>query len=1651
MTIRIVRNDAGNCINFYGTSNPTYWNACLSASIDEEFPTRINVRNDIRSAEEGTDIYEFYQIPYTSFRDKEDNEFESPAEAAQYITDNANVSGNTGTYIFSETETLDAQREDTNTTALFSNGDSFAVNTLRAVDAENGTITIRTVRADKDVYTNIRYYNVTVNNGAVSFNTLNAAVDRLNEVLSGSAIGSDGGDISGGPATVSEPVTFQVYGPRIVESGTGSTLGYTSTSDPGNFDTSNGILSIQTITEAGEYFEFSQDSGDWTNTQGLTFGLFDETTYNVSDLQVDEAGNAVKSIIRLRIKNSPFIFKDPASTYGRLNEAGLQNQLDTRTVFRVGLDSERRGFISMQLEDGTFQNIGRTETAIDSGTELKFVAIFPLANEMNGVRNMTVNTLDPAPELTWYYIESPDGAFYYPLFTDAEQANYVDEEYGTAAEGTGASHTHIFPDEQPSVNQWYMPSTYAFHAQTSAPAPLTGVVWNEISTAADDSYAPSLLNIADYNWNENYSVNLQIVPAGSDPATVTGLPDGLSYNNGFITGTTPYVPADTNYTVTVVRSNAYGSTTETFTITIQDNASLGDIADFTEFGGNLLQPNRVILTHDALLQYDTQISPGEELTYSFSSGNVPPSIGILSASGQTNLDAFDSSTDTLGTGDYDYTGSLQWDLRFSTLADSLGGFGGDGLNLRGWDDNNSTTYSAGANYDAEFKLEYGLDGYIKLYRNDVLLRTSANTFTGAKTLTFAAFDSQSQTDLYIPTDLTIVNSAAGTTTPPSGFTDPLESGVMSTHTLMGDGTDHAAVTLTETLAINHRFIIPQTWIESNVLPYIAGAGASSSQDEQFYFGVPRNGMNWSTSEFDVNWFHAVFRLEGGTNSHVSRLWYNEGTPIGSAVSIGSTTDAYYEYGLEWDGTTLHLIRCNTNDLNTTPSIADGGTFVSVASMTLQEFAGQPLPMLMGVRNGGQVNLTTSGLNQIRTPFGAQTILVGENSNGTGDFKVSPANTDYDSAPSGHTPADFTFADVTSLNAGSTYKFIYHPSMEADDFIEFRLASDDTTVYTTGITAFGIGDPDFTGAYKGIEFVVPQDAPPLHLFYYNGFSSSYDTGSSRPISIAGSTYVTPVTGVTLEGPVDNQTGNNLFDAPVGGSVEWGWLSIDEQLGAGERLILNNAFLVDLTDAMPNDSMVQIGLKDGTFSTNNRSNSYSNFEGGARFEIYRYSASDIRVIGYIANGGTISRNFGTNGIANSGVALAIDLTNSGNNIRLMMRSADTPFQTYNSSDDVNSTAYADWNSSYKTQTGDQGFGLTSVDIVILGDGQTVGNLDQADGAFNTADVDWTGLSEISVPTAAPALTTSWTKALDFSGSSERTQMVNSSYLYNPLNMGNLSTTVPTPSNVADTANSVNSRPWATAIVFNVNGNSSNQHIWNNGEGTGSTDDNIYLRLDANRNLYFGWGRSGALNECDITYSSGAIASNTWYGLYIAHNGTRLSGGHTAASLAACFDIHLVDLSSGVVGSNLSTTAGWGSFGARMDRQFQGIFTIGGRGTNRNFHGKVGSMVVTTLRINAPMPTSPEISMMVRDPMEWLNTYKVGQAYRRPTVSTDHTSNFALDSYDSSYGTQVWLMGDGTNDAYSQIRNQVFPTEQNRTPMNMVSMVSNDIETVNISGLS
>ena len=154
---------------------------------------------------------------------------------------------------------------------------------------------------------------------------------------------------------------------------------------------------------------------------------------------------------------------------------------------------------------------------------------------------------------------------------------------------------------------------------------------------------------------------------------------------------------------------------------------------------------------------------------------------------------------------------------------------------------------------------------------------------------------------------------------------------------------------------------------------------------------------------------------------------------------------------------------------------------------------------------------------------------------------------------------------------------------------------------------------------------------------------------------------------------------------------------------------------------------------------------------------------------------------------------------------------------------------------------------------------------------------------------------------------------------------------------------------------------------------------------------------------------------------------------------------------LGSNQSTSANWITTGGRMDRSITGTFTIGGRGSNRNFHGKIASMVVTHLKLNSNMPTDTEIKLMITDPKKWEDDYRIGQQVRQSLGITNAT--YAPSNLYNGYGqTQIWLMGDGISDSYANgIRNQVYPSDQNYSKLQLNSMVSNDIENVTINGLT
>jgi hypothetical protein len=464
----------------------------------------------------------------------------------------------------------------------------------------------------------------------------------------------------------------------------------------------------------------------------------------------------------------------------------------------------------------------------------------------------------------------------------------------------------------------------------------------------------------------------------------------------------------------------------------------------------------------------------------------------------------------------------------------------------------------------------------------------------------------------------------------------------------------------------------------------------------------------------------------------------------------------------------------------------------------------------------------------------------------------------------------------------------------------------------------------------------------------------------------------------------------------------------------------------------------GIKDGawvnTLDGGSPSGVYNQgFEYDLAIKFYKqnWQGGSIRVM---QNGNGQGNNIGFANGGESTLGAFIEITNSGDNIRMGV--------TANTSvDNSTTTTYADW-AAAKAQTGDQGYGLSTVDVMAFYDRGS------SSADFDVANIDWTLLSEVSVPTA-PTNNTSWTKALDFSGSNEHLKQVSSNNQVNAIRMGGYSQQVANNSNYQKNSDTGYSFPWSTAIVFESDFNSSNQHIWNQGEGAGSNDDNIYLRTDANGILYFGWGRGGNNNECRL--SGQAITG--WRGVYVGFKGGRFSASNaTASNLANAFDIRLFNEVSGwVFPGNSSTSANWINTGNRTDRSIGGDFTIGGRGSNRNFHGKVASMVVTTLKRGVMAPDATEIEMMITDPIKWVTNYKVGETYRYPNTTSNY-SNFQVGDTQPAQATQVWLMGDGASDSYSNgIRNYIQTADQNWSKLQLNSMVSNDIQNVTILGLS
>lgn len=294
----------------------------------------------------------------------------------------------------------------------------------------------------------------------------------------------------------------------------------------------------------------------------------------------------------------------------------------------------------------------------------------------------------------------------------------------------------------------------------------------DTSFSGDGKFAHDFGNGDSYGWAGAIDEDGRIVIAGqynngaNDKAFVMRLTTAGELDTSFGTGgikTFDFVADhDEKFNAIAMQGDdmvvAGASGSDLLVARLTDLYSLGDLDGITEIDGNFVHPNQIVLNEDALASYNTPLVPCGQLTFTLADG-IPPTIGILTTDGAARADSYDPDTHTLGVTDFNFALTSQWALRFVVFGGWIGG-SGEKHALTGWTNNNNITDSEGTNYaPVEFKLDYGIDGNMRLYRDGVLLKTSANTFSGDQTLHIAGFDDQQQSDLYIPTDWTLTGPA----------------------------------------------------------------------------------------------------------------------------------------------------------------------------------------------------------------------------------------------------------------------------------------------------------------------------------------------------------------------------------------------------------------------------------------------------------------------------------------------------------------------------------------------------------------------------------------------------------------------------------------------------------------------------------------------------------------------------------------------------------------------------------------------------------------------------------------------------------------------------------------------------------------------------
>ena len=368
-------------------------------------------------------------------------------------------------------------------------------------------------------------------------------------------------------------------------------------------DTSFEVTGVKLEANLGVYASTANEKNiiriDDAGFIGQSYAI-DMSQCDVSNLHLSLGDNSYQSIKESSVK---------APSNGLYSELPFSNHVMSVKVLHIATDSLKNSVSLLDGLDGSvinvyaineLQSIQNTNSIdiIQKGSNKIQLKGLTLGNVyINGVQagtNLTTmnNTINSAFEMSliqykefietqvgitadyinFFYVESPDGVFHYPLFLSSSDAAVFDRnETGNAL---GTFNTQTFVDD-PTNTTFYSPTTSYIDNGTSAPEHGTygntnSIVWNIIATDIDSNYAPIFTDIV-YDVNEGENVNLQYKPAGDmNSYSLTNIPPGLVDNGYAIIGTAESISdtTDIQYIVNVTKANAFGSVTGTLTINI---------------------------------------------------------------------------------------------------------------------------------------------------------------------------------------------------------------------------------------------------------------------------------------------------------------------------------------------------------------------------------------------------------------------------------------------------------------------------------------------------------------------------------------------------------------------------------------------------------------------------------------------------------------------------------------------------------------------------------------------------------------------------------------------------------------------------------------------------------------------------------------------------------------------------------------------------------------------------------------------------------------------------------------------------------------------------------------------------------------------------